>query len=55
MNWETINGVFTLSFDPLFTTAIAAILYMIGVGLRRKIAFLTRYSIPAAVISGLKF
>ncbi len=53
MNWETINGVFTLSFDPLFTTAIAAILYMIGVGLRRKIAFLTRYSIPAAVIGGL--
>lgn len=53
MNWETIDGVFTLSFDPLFTTATAAILYLIGVGLRRRVGFLTRFCIPAPVIGGL--
>ncbi|MDR3230868.1 MAG: sodium/glutamate symporter [Synergistaceae bacterium] len=53
MSWETVDGVFKLSFDPLFTTAVAAVLFILGVTLRRHITFLTRFCIPAAVIGGL--
>ncbi|MDR3264456.1 MAG: sodium/glutamate symporter [Synergistaceae bacterium] len=53
MNQETVDGVFKLSFDPLFTTAVASVLFIVGVTLRRHISFLTRFCIPSAVIGGL--
>ncbi|MDR2522154.1 MAG: sodium/glutamate symporter [Synergistaceae bacterium] len=53
MSWETVGGVFKVSLDPLFTTALASILFVVGVLLRRHISFLTRFCIPAAVIGGL--
>ncbi len=53
MVWETIDGIFKLTLDPLFTTAVALMLFVLGVTLRRKIPFLTRFCIPAAVIGGL--
>ncbi|MDR1978490.1 MAG: sodium/glutamate symporter [Synergistaceae bacterium] len=53
MTWETVDGVFKLALDPLFTTAAAAILFVLGVTLRRRISFLTRFCIPSAVIGGL--
>ena len=53
MIWETTEGIFKLALDPLFTTAVASILFVLGVVLRRRIPFLTRFCIPAAVIGGL--
>lgn len=53
MTWETIEGVFKLNLDPIFTTAVALVLFVLGVTLRRHISFLTRFCIPAAVIGGL--
>ncbi|MDR1379117.1 MAG: sodium/glutamate symporter [Synergistaceae bacterium] len=53
MKWEMVDGVFNLIFDPLFTTAVAAIFFIVGVTLRRHIVFLTRFCIPPAVIGGL--
>ena len=53
MTWETVDGVFKVALDPLFTTAAAAILFVVGVTLRRHIAFLTRFCIPEAVVGGL--
>ncbi|MDR2527707.1 MAG: sodium/glutamate symporter [Synergistaceae bacterium] len=53
MGWETVGGVFKMSLDPLFTTALTAILFVVGVLSRRHIKFLTRFCIPAPVIGGL--
>jgi ESS family glutamate:Na+ symporter len=53
MTWKTVDGVFKLALDPLFTTTMAVILFILGVTLRRHIAFLTSFCIPAAVIGGL--
>ncbi|NLL37870.1 MAG: sodium:glutamate symporter [Fretibacterium sp.] len=53
MNWENVDGVLTVSFDPLFTTALAALFYVIGVSLKRRLNFLSRFCFPAAVIGGL--
>jgi ESS family glutamate:Na+ symporter len=53
MTWETADGVFGLALNPLFTTAAAAIFFTVGVTLRRRVAFLTRFCIPPAVVGGL--
>lgn len=53
MTWETVDGFFNLSFDPVFTSAIASLLFILGVWLRKKIALLRRFCVPAGVIGGL--
>jgi ESS family glutamate:Na+ symporter len=53
MTWETMDGVFRIALDPLFTAAAAAIFFTAGVTLRRRLAFLMRFCVPAAVIGGL--
>ena len=37
------------------TTALAAILLLIGFGIRKKVSFLTKYCIPAPVVGGFLF
>ncbi len=51
MDWNTAEGLVT--FDGLWTTAIALLLLLLGYTLRKKISFLEQYCIPAPVIGGL--
>jgi Na+/glutamate symporter len=51
MNWNPAEGF--IEFDALWTTAIALLLLMTGYALRKKMAFLDKYCIPAPVIGGL--
>ena len=46
-----------LSFklDMIQTTALAAVLLFIGYGVRRRVAFLDRFNIPAPVVGGFLF
>ena len=44
-----------LKLDLIQTLAIAGILYLIGIMLKRKMSFLERLNIPSAVIGGLLF
>lgn len=44
-----------LKLDLLQTLSVAAVLYYIGLQLRRRIAWLDRLNIPAAVVGGLLF
>ncbi|MDR2180848.1 MAG: sodium:glutamate symporter [Synergistaceae bacterium] len=53
MSGETVDGVFTIALDPLSTTATAAIFFVVGVVLKRRIGFLTRFCVPTALIGGL--
>jgi ESS family glutamate:Na+ symporter len=45
----------TLKLDLLQTLSLAAVLYFVGLQLRKRIAWLDRLNIPAAVIGGLLF
>lgn len=53
MSFEVANNIFTISLDGVWTTALAAILLMIGYGLRRRIRFFEVFCIPAPVIGGV--
>jgi ESS family glutamate:Na+ symporter len=44
-----------LKLDLLQTVTLAAVLYFVGLQLRRRIAWLDRLNIPAAVVGGLLF
>jgi ESS family glutamate:Na+ symporter len=45
----------TLKLDLLQTLSLAAVLYYVGLQLRRRIGWLDRLNIPAAVVGGLLF
>lgn len=45
----------TLKLDPIQTVALAAVVLFIGYGIRRRVAFLDRFNIPAPVIGGFTF
>jgi ESS family glutamate:Na+ symporter len=47
--------VLTLKLDLLQTLSLAAVLYFVGLQLRKRIGWLDRLNIPAAVIGGLLF
>ncbi len=51
MDWNTAEGLVT--FDGLWTTAIALLLLLLGYALRKKVSFLEKYCIPAPVIGGI--
>lgn len=54
MSFEVIEGVFTISADMTMTTAMAAVLLVIGYAVK-KVFFLEKYCIPAAVVGGFIF
>ena len=45
----------TLKLDLLQTLSLAAVLFLIGLELRKRIGWLDRLNIPAAVVGGLRF
>ena len=52
MTWETVDGVFQIALDPLFTATAAAIFFVVGVAVKRYVAFLRRFCVPTALIGG---
>ena len=44
-----------LKLDLLQTLSLAAVLYFLGLALRRRVVWLDRLNIPASVIGGLLF
>src|SRR5687768_12789405 len=45
----------TLTLDLLQTLSLAAVVYFVGIALRKRVGWLERLNIPAAVIGGLLF
>ena len=55
MSFETVEGTLNISCTMVMTTALAAILLLIGFRIRKKVSFLTKYCIPAPVLGGFLF
>ena len=55
MSFETIESTLNIKCDLIMTTALAAVLLLIGFGIKKKVKFLTKYCIPAPVIGGFLF
>lgn len=55
MSFEVVNGVFTISENAVFSTAMACALLLLGYRVKRKVPFLEKYCIPAPVIGGFLF
>ena len=55
MSFETVEGTLNISCTMVMTTALAAILLLIGFWIRNKVSFLTKYCIPAPVVGGFLF
>ena len=52
---ETIEKTLNINCDLIMTTALAAVLLLIGFWIKKKVPFLTKYCIPAPVIGGFLF
>ena len=52
---ETIEKTLNINCDLIMTTALAAVLLLIGFWIKKKVSFLTKYCIPAPVIGGFLF
>jgi len=55
MKFELVNGIPTLSLDMVATTALAALLLMLGYWLKKKVKFLEEFCFPVPVIGGFCF
>ena len=55
MSFEVVEGLLTIKNDMIMTTALAAILLLIGFWVKKKVPFLTKYCIPAPVVGGFLF
>jgi ESS family glutamate:Na+ symporter len=55
MSFEIIENVFTIKADMTMTTAMAAVLLIIGYFIKGKVKFLEKYCIPAPVVGGFIF
>ena len=55
MSFEVIESVFTINADAIMTTAMAAVMLLIGYAVKAKVAFLRKYCIPAPVVGGFLF
>ena len=55
MSFEIIENVFTINADMVMTTAMAAVLLIIGYFIKGKVRFLEKYCIPAPVVGGFLF
>ena len=52
---ETIEQTLNINCDMIMTTALAAVLLLLGFWIKKKVPFLTKYCIPAPVIGGFLF
>ena len=55
MSIEMLEGVLTFKADAIMTTAMAAVLLLIGFYLKGKVKVLNKYCIPAPVVGGFLF
>ncbi len=55
MGFEYAGTLLTMKLDLVATTALAAVLLMMGYGIRKKISFFEKFCIPAPVIGGFAF
>lgn len=55
MGLEFVKNVWVLKLDLVGTTALAAVLLMLGYQLRKRVNFFERFCIPAPVIGGFAF
>lgn len=55
MSFEVIDGLFTISADMTMTTAMAAVLLILGYFIKSKVYVLEKYCIPAPVVGGFIF
>ena len=55
MSFETIEQTLNINCDMIMTTALAAVLLLIGFWIKKKVQFLNKYCIPAPVIGGFLF
>ncbi|MBR1671728.1 MAG: sodium/glutamate symporter, partial [Fretibacterium sp.] len=55
MSFETVSGTLQISCNMVMTTALAAVLLLVGFGIKGKSGVLTKYCIPAPVIGGFLF
>ena len=55
MSFEIINSVLTIKLDNIATMTLAAILLLIGIAVRKRVGFLTKFCIPAPVVGGFLF
>ena len=55
MSFEIIEGIFTINVDMTITTAMAAVLLILGYFIKSKVYFLEKYCIPAPVVGGFIF
>ena len=55
MTFSVIKGLFTISTSAIMTTAMAAVLLLVGYFVKNKITALNKYCIPAPVVGGFIF
>lgn len=55
MSFEMVESTLNINCTMVMTTAMAAVLLLIGFWLKGKIKFLTKYCIPAPVVGGFLF
>ena len=55
MSIEMLEGVLTFNADAIMTTAMAAVLLLIGFWIKSKVKVLNKYCIPAPVVGGFLF
>ncbi|MDR1377094.1 MAG: sodium/glutamate symporter, partial [Synergistaceae bacterium] len=52
MTWNVAEDFFDLTLDPVFTSALATLLFVLGLRLRKEFFFLRRFCVPAGVVGG---
>ena len=55
MSIEMLEGVLNFNADAIMTTAMAAVLLLIGFFIKSKVKVLNKYCIPAPVVGGFLF
>ena len=55
MSIEMLEGVLTFKADAIMTTAMAAVLLLIGFWIKNNVKILNKYCIPAPVVGGFLF
>jgi glutamate:Na+ symporter, ESS family len=55
MESKIINGLLILKLNMIQTVALAVLIYFLGITIRKNVAWLIRFSIPAPVVGGLLF
>jgi ESS family glutamate:Na+ symporter len=55
LEFSVVEGLRTVSFDLVFSLALAALVLFVGYFVQRRVPFLSRANVPAAAVGGLLF